>query len=153
MLQWLKCDGTQFSGASSYYIKWSNSNNIDSLLCSPNTVQVNVAGMNTFNYIENNPGFVGAARYYIFTSKFNGGNDRYYSNVVTVTETTPPSVISAATSPVLCYGDRVRLSTNKTGVNYQWRLNGNNILNATDSFYVAKQSGVYDLVTQNAIRR
>ncbi|MCO5281341.1 MAG: hypothetical protein M9931_09865, partial [Chitinophagales bacterium] len=143
-----KCDGTPFSAASSYYIKWSSSNNMDSLLCSPNTVQINAAGLSSFNYIDSNPGFVAAARYYIFTSKLNSGNDRYYSNVVTVTETTPPLIISPSGNITLCNGDSVILYSNKKSVTKQWKRNGNNISNATDSFYVVKNSGVYELVTQ-----
>ncbi len=59
-------------------------------------------------------------------------------------------VITADRNPSICSGDSVILSTTRTGQSYQWYQNGGLIMGATQQQYVAKVSGVYNLVMKDA---
>lgn len=56
----------------------------------------------------------------------------------------PAAPISAAGSATICQGQTVRLRTNNaSGLSYQWKLGGNPIPGAIDSFYNAGVAGSY----------
>ncbi len=58
--------------------------------------------------------------------------------------------ITAAGKTNVCQNDSVKLSEiSYTGYTYQWRLNGNDIIGATDSFYYASASGNYKVIISN----
>jgi hypothetical protein len=60
----------------------------------------------------------------------------------------PVALISPTTPTTAC--DSVVFKSASTGVTYQWKLNGNNILSANDSSYIARTSGAYSVrVTVN----
>jgi len=65
---------------------------------------------------------------------------------------TPPSAtITAASSTSFCQGGSVVLNANTgTGLTYQWRENGNNIIGATNSSFTATTSGAYSVVVSNS---
>lgn len=61
----------------------------------------------------------------------------------------PSSTITASGNTAFCPSDSVTLMV--TGAaSYQWYLNGNSIANATDSMYIAKDSGSYTVMVTNA---
>ncbi len=74
-----------------------------------------------------------------------------FSNEVSVTEITKPSVSISSNSNGICPNSSVVLSTTQiSGMTYQWIKDGTNIPNATSSSYTAVASGVYQLsYTQN----
>lgn len=56
----------------------------------------------------------------------------------------------AAGKTNICQGDSVKLSEiSYTGNTYQWRLNGYDIIGATDSFYYVSASGNYKVIISN----
>jgi len=58
--------------------------------------------------------------------------------------------IFAAGKTNICQGDSVKLSEiSYTGNTYQWRLNGYDIIGATDSFYNVSASGNYKVIISN----
>ncbi len=63
----------------------------------------------------------------------------------------PSATITPSSSLSFCQGDSVTLSgTTGTGLTYQWKMNGTNIIGATTQAYVANQSGQYSVVVTNA---
>ena len=62
----------------------------------------------------------------------------------------PIADISNLSATTFCEGESVILSsTNVLGNSYQWKLNGNNISNATSSSYNATASGNYSVIVSN----
>jgi hypothetical protein len=62
----------------------------------------------------------------------------------------PPPQISDVGGIIICNGIPVQLeSIQDPGINYQWTLNGNNILNANSESYVTDVAGIYCLVATN----
>lgn len=53
--------------------------------------------------------------------------------------------ISAQSSTLLCHGDSVLLSANKTGLNFQWFIDGNLVSNANSESIWVKNSGLFSL--------
>jgi PKD repeat protein len=76
------------------------------------------------------------------------------STPVTITVNRPVDTITALGATTFCGGDSVILSGNTgSGLTYQWRDNGQIIINAIQSTYKAKTSGTYTLnVTSNGCR-
>ena len=76
------------------------------------------------------------------------------STPITVTVTRPVDTITALGATTFCGGDSVILQANTgNGLTYQWRDNGQIIINATGSTYSAKATGNYTVnVTQNGCR-
>ena len=71
------------------------------------------------------------------------------SNIITVTSTASSVTISASGATTTC-GSNISLNTAYgTGNTYQWKLNGNNITNATSYLYTATQSGIYSCIRTN----
>ena len=89
----------------------------------------------------------------IIVAGTNGcGNGTASSLSVSVNATATAAVVSVAGSTTVCSPSTVSLSfTAIAGVNYQWRLNGTNIIGATSSSYVATQSGNYDVVATGTV--
>lgn len=76
------------------------------------------------------------------------------STPITVTVTRPVDTITALGATTFCNGDSVILQANTgNGLIYQWRKNGQIIINATGSTYTAKTTGNYTVnVTDNGCR-
>jgi hypothetical protein len=93
---------------------------------------------------------VSSGQYYVRVT--NGSSGCYnYSDTISVTTTPLPTtpVISASTATSFCVGDSVKLKSSSANGN-KWYINGSLIANATDSFYVAYNSGAYTVrVTVN----
>jgi len=63
---------------------------------------------------------------------------------ITITVNIPADTITANGSTSICRGDSVKLTSNTiSGATYQWRLNGNIIVGATQNTYYAKTAGNY----------
>ena len=63
----------------------------------------------------------------------------------------PSAAIIAAGPTTFCFGGNVILNANTgTGLSYQWKLNGNNIIGATAASYTANASGIYTVVVTNS---
>jgi hypothetical protein len=63
----------------------------------------------------------------------------------------PTATITPASATTFCQGGSVVLNANTaTGLTYQWKLNGNNITEATSSSYTSNASGSYTVVVTNA---
>jgi len=67
------------------------------------------------------------------------------SSAITVSANTTPSAVVSPTGAVsVCQGAALTLSANVvTGLSYQWKLNGNDIPNATGNTFSATQAGDY----------
>ena len=76
------------------------------------------------------------------------------SSASTVTVNPLPSAVIdplPSTATTFCFGGSVVLNANTgTGLSYQWKLNGNNILGATAASYTANVSGDYTVVVTNS---
>ncbi|MCO5281347.1 MAG: hypothetical protein M9931_09895 [Chitinophagales bacterium] len=83
--------GLNFGSTSSYYIKWSTTNNAATIACSSNSTQIFPGTGTLYTYTNTNPGFTSGTRYYMLTITASDGSTRYYSNVVTVSASTSAS--------------------------------------------------------------
>lgn len=73
------------------------------------------------------------------------------SNQIATVVNTVPTAITAATSTVFCSGDSVTLNAPVGAtLSYQWKLNGNNITNATNASFTALNSGDYTVTVTNS---
>ncbi len=73
------------------------------------------------------------------------------SNAIVVNNQTPIAFINPASGATICNGATQMFSTNSTpGYLYQWKLNGTNIVGATQSFYYATIAGNYSVQLTNA---
>jgi hypothetical protein len=62
----------------------------------------------------------------------------------------PTATITASGSTTICEGGSVTLNANTgTGLSYQWKNNGSNILGANTSSYIANAAGTYTVVVTN----
>ncbi|MBK6399453.1 MAG: hypothetical protein IPF75_14630 [Bacteroidetes bacterium] len=93
---------------------------------------------------------------YLFTASANFSGDTISSNnampstTVAVYPNTSAS-ITAGGPTSFCPGGNVALSCNQTsGVTYQWKKNGTDIVNATSVNYTANQSGSYQVQLQSS---
>ncbi len=78
----------------------------------------------------------------------NGCKDSITKTVIINSQ--PGATISAGGSTSFCEGGNVILTGNTgTGFSYQWRNNGTNLLNATNSNYTASLSGNYKVLVTN----
>ena len=68
-----------------------------------------------------------------------------------IVNTNPPIPIISTSSPtIFCHGDSVMLSVlNNPSLNYQWQINGTNILNATFNQFIVFNSGTYSIIATN----
>ena len=104
---------------------------------------VNISGATASTYTANTSG-----SYTVFvTNSFGCSNT---SNSINVTVYALPNpIISGITS--FCQGDTSILSINSTsGITYQWRNNGVNIIDASNYFYAATSPGSYSVFVINA---
>jgi antitoxin (DNA-binding transcriptional repressor) of toxin-antitoxin stability system len=99
-------------------------------------------------------GLTASTTYYLHVRTNCGSNN--YSSWTTISFTTaagctPPSaVITPAGATTFCAGGSVVLNANTgTGLTYQWKLNGSNISNATNSSYTATAAGNYKVLVSN----
>ncbi len=70
---------------------------------------------------------------------------------VVVVNTLPTSTITPASTTTFCAGSSVILNGNTgTGLTYQWKLNGNNIIGATTASYTATTTGSYTVAITNS---
>ncbi len=70
------------------------------------------------------------------------------SEVISIKESTAPSVNISASSSELCPGDSIKL-TGSTGGTCQWYLNGKEIPGANSNSYSAKMTGAYNVMQTN----
>lgn len=71
--------------------------------------------------------------------------------LATSNATTPNAVITPSGNTTFCQGGSVLLSSNTgTGYTYQWKNNNTNITGATNSTYIATQSGSYTVTINNS---
>ena len=64
---------------------------------------------------------------------------------------TPNAGVSASGPLSICQGDQVTLQVlSGVGLQYAWRLNGQNIAGATNAAYTASQSGIYTILVTNS---
>ncbi len=74
------------------------------------------------------------------------------SNIITISvDSTTVSNINAMGATTFCSGNYVTLNASTgTGLTFQWRLNGNNIIGAIDSMYIASSQGNYSVTVSNS---
>ena len=81
----------------------------------------------------------------------NGSCISSVQTIITAGVTPVAPAISSLGSLVLCNGSNVSLEGIFTsGINYQWTLNGDSIVNATSANYTADVAGIYCLVVSNS---
>ena len=71
------------------------------------------------------------------------------SNIVSITENSLPNVSISANTTSFCAGGSALLTATASGVTYQWLLNGNPIIGATNDSYSATQAGNYSVMVDN----
>ncbi|MBP7497676.1 MAG: hypothetical protein KA792_08450, partial [Bacteroidales bacterium] len=72
---------------------------------------------------------------------------------ITVNDALTSAKIFAGGPTTICKGSSVVLSTNAGyGYNYQWKLNGKDITDATNSTYTATEAGAYSLIVTNKVK-
>jgi surface protein len=87
---------------------------------------------------------------YTFTTTANNGCDSVATLNLTI-NSAPSANITPASSTIICSGGSVVLNANtSTGLSYQWKLNDNDINNATSSSYTATAAGSYTVVVTNS---
>ena len=93
-----------------------------------------------------------AATFKVMVTDSNGCTSKLSTTSVKVKVTANPiAVINAASSTTIAANGTVKLKASPTmGEFYQWYLNGNPIIGATNQFYIANQGGNYTvLITKN----
>ena len=103
---------------------------------------------NTSTALFNNT-FYGTA--YIKVQADNGTCASNYSDSIPITVIQSPTAnITPNGVTTFCQGNSVVLNAN-TGINlfYHWQKNGTNISSATDSSYIANQTGLYSVIVTN----
>ncbi len=82
--------------------------------------------------------------------KTSNGCARNTTPVTIQTIQPPPASITVAGSTTICQGSSVTLNANTgTGLTYQWKNNGTNIIGATGASYTATTAGSYAVVVTN----
>lgn len=71
------------------------------------------------------------------------------SNTISLTEQSLPNVSISANTTNFCAGGSALITATASGVTYQWLLNGNQIIGATNSTYSATQAGNYSVSVDN----
>ena len=102
---------------------------------------VAISGATGLSYTASSPGS--------YTVKVTGSASCIGTSAPTVLTAgnVPTAVIVPAGPVTFCQGGSVVLPANSdSGLTYQWFVNGNAIAGATQSFYIATQSGVYSVV-------
>ncbi len=69
-----------------------------------------------------------------------------YDGSLNISTLGTPSIIPSLMPPII-QGESVRLTTNQSGVTYQWKRDGLDIAGATGDSYSADQQGVYSVTT------
>ena len=89
---------------------------------------------------------------YSFTMTNGSCNSTSSPTIVTLTSSPPLPTITNSGSTTFCQGNSVVLNANAgSGLTYQWKNNGNNIVGATAATYTATTAGSYSVeVTNNS---
>ena len=85
--------------------------------------------------------------YQLLTEIDSSGN-MIFSEVITVSHATVPTVTITASATALCPGDEITL-TGSAGGSSQWYRNGEAIEGATSNVYVATETGWYNMIKTN----
>lgn len=130
--------------------------NPGNLICEGASVTFTATGSDTYEFFVNGNSQGAASATNTFTSTLNdldevtfiGNNNttlcaQDFNDFITMNVIDEPA-ISANTSYTFCEGDSVVLLSNAS-IGNQWYLDGNSIAGATDTFYVAYNTGVYSL--------
>lgn len=131
--------------------------NPGNLICEGTSVTFTASGSDNYQFFLNGTPTGGMSATNTFTSStladldeitFIGASNttlcnQNYNDFITMNVVNEP-VISANSSYTFCEGDSVVLISNAPYGN-QWYLNGNIITGATDTFYIAYNTGVYSL--------
>ena len=105
---------------------------------------VNIAGATNSTFTTGTAG-----TYTLLATNKVTGCQATSANIVVTANTLPVAVASAAGKTTICQDDSAKLRATTGGISYQWRLNGNNIVGATDSVYYAKLGGNYSVIVSN----
>ena len=84
-----------------------------------------------------------------YTCFITTGAGSVTSNIITVTANPAPAEILALGETTVCSGSVGLYNNNPSGYTFQWKLNGNDILNATSYSYSASATGDYTCVKTN----
>ena len=104
---------------------------------------INIAGATNANYFAK-----AAGNYTVQVKSANNCIKTSILKKLIINSLPTSSITSIKTS--FCIGDSVNLIGNAvTGLTYQWKLNGTNIVGATNANFYAKQSGQYTLEVTN----
>jgi uncharacterized protein (TIGR02145 family) len=124
------------------------------LTCTTTSIALTASGGGTYLWNDNSTSAtktVTAAGTYSVTVTSINGCTATASSVITSNTTAPTASITPASSTTFCTGGSVDLNANTgTGLSYQWKLNGNNINNATSASYTASNAGSYTVVVTNS---
>ena len=132
-------------------------------ICSGDSVQLNVqtaeVGLN-YQWQNNNVNIFGEtnSNYYANTAgtyKLRATNTYNCSTttngISVIVNPLPNSIVTPSGNIQICIGSSVNLSANMgSGLSYQWKLNGNNIIGATNPNYIANQDGIYTVLITNS---
>ncbi|MEI8201381.1 MAG: glycine-rich domain-containing protein [Bacteroidota bacterium] len=81
----------------------------------------------------------------------NSCGDGLSSSLYTAVNPLPSGIITSQGSTTFCQGGSVLLSTTyNSDYSYQWTNNGNNILGATNSTYIAEFAGIFSVIVTNS---
>lgn len=106
---------------------------------------LNISGANSASYTANSAG-----NYTVVVNNITNCTDSS-SAVTVVVNPLPNATITPTGDTTFCIGGNVILNANAgTNLNYQWKLNGNNISNANTISYNANSAGSYQVVVSNA---
>jgi hypothetical protein len=124
----------------------------DQTVCAGTAVTLNGFGANSYswnNNVSNGVSFIPTTTQ-TYTVTGTNGNGCAGTDDVTITVVPAPlAQITPAGPLTLCPGGSIILSTGIAST-YQWRLNGSNILNATQQNYTATAAGSYTVKVTNA---
>ncbi len=123
----------------------------DQTVCAGTAVTLNGFGANSYswnNNVSNGVSFIPTTTQ-TYTVTGTNGNGCAGTDDVTITVVPAPlAQITPAGPLTLCPGGSIILSTGIAST-YQWRLNGSNILNATQQSYTATAAGSYTVKVTN----
>ena len=124
----------------------------DQTVCAGTAVTLNGFGANSYswnNNVSNGVSFIPTTTQ-TYTVTGTNGNGCAGTDDVTITVVPAPLALITPAGPLtLCPGGSIILSTGIAST-YQWRLNGSNILNATQQSYTATAAGSYTVKVTNA---